>query len=207
MSAASAREVARINRCRIDGGDRELAFRVLNLHARAHAPPPAVPPLPDFVAHVNTLLQLISARNFHTQHDRTRASTAVRRVRSALRTVCRLQNSAWMQANFRTLVVGAGDLPLNLRWDRLAPPLGFAQARAHVAALPPGRRVYNENVVDWDAPTRNELRAGLVKSREDWRGEPEMHEAMVDLEIWPDKKIIREVPTLGTGECYWHAIR
>jgi len=104
-------------------------------------------------------------------------------------------------------VVGAGDLPLNLRWDRLAPPLGFAQARAHVAALPPGRRVYNENVVDWDAPTRNELRAGLVKSREDWRGEPEMHEAMVDLEIWPDKKIIREVPTLGTGECYWHAIR
>jgi hypothetical protein len=112
MAAANIREVNRVTKCQIDGGDRELALKILNLHHRPGQPMPIMLPQAAFLAVVNAQLAMISPTNFTIHAAHNRAVNAVRRVVSALKTVDGIQS--WIPGWNLTqlIVINVNDIPL-----------------------------------------------------------------------------------------------
>ena len=214
-------EVNRIFRHKPDKADRELAWQILGLQATAAAPAPVLPPLANFIIHVNNLLRQIAPENFYHSgrfgnlrvYDRKRhqhrAATAVQKVLSAIFTLgdfgCSLWPPFYQDSRFK---ISALDRPIDApAWNGLAPPMGLVLFAAHLAGLPaedarlqPGLRLVG--------PTWREV--GLARQSRNARRLADGQYMADGAQQWPVQPTGQNMdvrPTLPDGHCYWYALR
>lgn len=123
------KEVKRIKTCAKDGGNRVLAFEILNLHNRKikplGRPPPVMLPKAQFIIHANAILANICPAQWALGTPyRVESRKAVEKVMSALLTIARVHREMLPVWNLNALItIGPGDFAANVVWATLAPPL------------------------------------------------------------------------------------